>query len=79
MEVQYKDGHFCVTLEAARVNVGMTQIDAAKACGVTRETIGNWERGVTQPSNVQLLGLSQIYGIPVQYIFLPTQFPKEKE
>lgn len=38
-----------ITLEAARVNVGMTQAEAAKVFGVTKKTIGSWESGKTVP------------------------------
>lgn len=60
-----------ITLKAARVNAGMTQNDAAERAGVTVQTICNWENGKTTPSPLDLLGLSSIYGVNVDNIFLP--------
>ena len=48
-----------ITLEAARVNAGYTQEQAASNLGVSRSTIINWENGKTIP------------GIPLDCIFLP--------
>ena len=39
-----------MTLKAARVNVGLTQKEAAEALGVGNKTLGNWENCVTFPS-----------------------------
>jgi len=69
---------FRITLEAARVNAGLSQEEAAKKAGVTRFTIANWENGKTRISNAQALGLANIYGIPLEHIFLPVEFPKSK-
>ncbi|WP_270649194.1 helix-turn-helix transcriptional regulator [Limosilactobacillus mucosae] len=33
-----------LTLKAARVNAGMTQIQAAKKLGVSNQTLGRWEK-----------------------------------
>ena len=37
-----------ITLKAARTNASLTQKEAAERIGVTVDTIGNWERGVSQ-------------------------------
>ena len=34
-----------ITLKSARVNANLTQLEAAKRLGVTRETLSNWETG----------------------------------
>ena len=39
-----------ITLKAARVNVGMTQEEAAKRIGVTANTISRWELGISAPT-----------------------------
>lgn len=63
-----------ITMAAARVNAGMTQEDASKALHVTKQTLVNWEKGVTQPKIDQAELMSQIYGIPYQnIIFLPNK------
>ena len=39
-----------LTMKAARINAGMNQTDAGKAIGVSKTTLGCWERGVTYPT-----------------------------
>lgn len=59
-----------ITLAAARVNAGLTQEEAAKKIQVTKQTILNWEKGKVTPSFANVAMLSDIYGIPIEYIFL---------
>ena len=40
-----------ITLAAARVNKGMTQEQLAEAVGVSKGTVGSWERGATKPNS----------------------------
>ncbi len=67
-----------LTLEAARVNAGLTQAQAAEKLGVDASTIGNWERGKTSPSFKYILDMSDLYGIPVSNFFLPRDFAKSE-
>ena len=60
-----------ISLAAARVNANMTQEDVAKAMKIGKRTIINWEKGVVKPSFADLNMLSNLYGIPVDNIFLP--------
>lgn len=60
-----------ITLEAARVNAGYTQEQAASILGVSRSTIINWENGKTIPGIPSMHKMSQLYGIPLDCIFLP--------
>lgn len=39
-----------ITIKAARVNVGLTQEQAAKELGITRNTLQNYEAGKTVPN-----------------------------
>ena len=39
-----------ITLSAARHNKKLLQKDLAIACGVSRKTIGAWERGTSMPT-----------------------------
>lgn len=64
---------FQISLAAARVNAKMTQEDVAKTMKVGKRTIINWEKGETIPSFADLNMLSTIYGVPIDYIFLPTK------
>lgn len=36
-----------ITLKAARTNKGLTQTQAGKAIGVSKDTISKWERAVS--------------------------------
>ena len=58
-----------ITLEAARVNAGYTQEQAASNLGVSRSTIINWENGKTIPGIPSMYKMSQLYGIPLDCIF----------
>lgn len=61
-----------ITLKAARVNANLTQTEAAKRIGVTRDTISNWETGKSSP-NVRIFKvIEKVYGVPYDSLnFLP--------
>ena len=62
-----------MTLKAARVNAGLTQEEAAKSIGVTKNTIYRWEIGVSSPSFKRLHTICEVYGVDSldDLIFLP--------
>lgn len=60
-----------ITLSAVRANSGMDQKEWAKAIGVSQFTISNWETGKTHPDAVQLRKMSELSGIPMDFIFVP--------
>lgn len=60
-----------ISLAAARVNAKLTQEEVATRMKIGKRTIINWEKGVVAPSFADLNMLSDIYGIPVDNIFLP--------
>ncbi len=62
-----------ISLAAARVNAKMTQNEAAAALGVSNQTICNWENGKAEPTISQARKLSELYGMDLDYIFLPSQ------
>lgn len=62
-----------ISLAAARVNAGLTQDDVAKVLKVGKQTIVNWEKGISEPKMSQARELSVLYKMPLDYIFLPTQ------
>ena len=62
-----------ISLAAARVNAKMTQEQVANAMKIGKRTVINWEKGVVAPSFADLNMLASIYGIPVDYIFLPSK------
>lgn len=59
---------FHVTIEAARVNVGLTQQKMADLLHVNKTTVGNWEKGLSSPSLEQGREISEITGIPLDYL-----------
>ena len=58
-------------LKAARVNNEMTQEDVAKALSRNKQTIVNWENGVTEIKVSDLMRLSELYGIPIEFLEVP--------
>ena len=61
-----------MTLEAARVNAGYTQKEAAKLLGISNQTLCNWENGVTFPNAQQIDRICELYGVSYDNLnFLP--------
>lgn len=61
-----------ISLAAARVNAGMTQEDVARTMKVSKQTVGNWEKGKIIPKPAQFGMMCALYGIDPDYIFLPS-------
>lgn len=61
-----------ISLAAARVNAGLTQSEVAQIMRIGKQTIVNWEKGITEPKINQARELSDLYKIPLDYIFLPS-------
>lgn len=57
-----------IQLKAARVNANMTQIEVAKALGLTKQTIINYERYRTKPDIETSKKLAKLYGMSVDDI-----------
>ena len=62
---------FKISLPAARVNAGLSQIELAEKMGVSRSTIINWEAGKTKIGVAQLHYFCEVCGVPEECIFLP--------
>ena len=60
-----------ITLKAARVNAELTLDDVAERIGKDRQSIENWESGKTPIKYSDLIKLSEIYEMPIQYIRVP--------
>ena len=60
-----------IKLKAARVNAGLTQTEAAHKLNRNKQTIVNWEKGFTEIKVNDLLALSELYGIPIEYLEIP--------
>jgi len=57
------DGKLRISLEAARVNAGMTQPQAAQALGISVATLLKWEKGTTVPPVDKAEKLVNMYGL----------------
>ena len=62
-----------IIIAAARVNARMNQREFAEFMGVDVSTVTNWEKGKTEPSASQLRKISEVSGIPMDFIFVPEQ------
>lgn len=60
---------FQISLAAARVNAEMTQEEVAKALGVSKQTVVNWEKSRTEIDHSQAKKLSELYNMPLNNIF----------
>lgn len=60
-----------ISLAAARVNAGLTPKKAAKAMNISKRTLIKWEKGHLEPKVSQSRGLSELYKMPLDNIFLP--------
>ena len=65
-----------ISLEAARVNAQLSQKELANILGVSSSTILNWEKGTSEPTLSQLRKLSELSGIPMDFIFVPEKSNK---
>lgn len=61
-----------ITLRAARVNIGLTQTQAAEKLDVTKATIASYEEYKTSPTIATALRMAQLYNQRLEdLIFLP--------
>lgn len=64
---------FQISLQAARLNAGLTQKEVAQAMHVPRKTVDSWENGTLEPKISQGRQLSELFRIPIEYIFFTEQ------
>lgn len=65
-----------VSLKAARVNANLTQAEAGKALGVSKDTIKSIENGKRGLEVMECDKLCEIYGCTRDDIFLPYEIAK---
>ena len=58
------------TMKENRARLGLKQEDLARLVGVRRETIGNLEKGRYNPSLKLAMDIAQVFGRPVEEIFV---------
>ena len=63
-----------IKLAACRVNADMNQSEFAEAIGVDRSTVANWEAAKSEPNVTQLRKISELSGIPMDFIFVPDRY-----
>ena len=59
-----------ICIAACRVNAGLSQREVAEKIGVSLATITNWESGKTEPDLSELRAISNLPGMPMDYIFV---------
>ena len=52
-----------LTLKACRINKNLTQVEAAKALGIRKETLANYEAGRTFPDVPTIKKMEELYGV----------------
>lgn len=63
-----------ISLEAARVNAGLTQTEAAAAIGVSQVTISNWETGKTSPKMSIVPTIADLYKVPMHDLLFAQKY-----
>jgi DNA-binding XRE family transcriptional regulator len=57
-----------ISLKAARINADMTQAQAAKALGISKNTLSNYEKYITSPSIEASKRIAELYGFETDAI-----------
>jgi transcriptional regulator with XRE-family HTH domain len=61
-----------ISLKAARINVGLSQKEAAKALKVSNKTLHNWENGISSPDAKYIDAICDLYKVSYDNLnFLP--------
>lgn len=58
-----------IILPAVRANTRLTQQEFADKIGVSKDTVFNWENGKSVPNINQLRTMSELSGIPMDFIY----------
>ena len=59
------------------VCLGYNQEEAAKLIGISKDTLGNYERGKSYPDVPIIRRIEELYGVPYnRLIFLPLDYDK---
>ena len=57
-----------VSMRAARVNANLNLEDAAKAIGITKNTLMGYESGKVSPRVDTAKKMAEVYGLPIEEI-----------
>lgn len=55
-------------IKIAREEIGLSQSDVSRIMNLSRTTCGQWERGFTNPSVIQLVKLADILKTSIEYL-----------
>lgn len=64
-----------ITYDAARVNVGLTQKEAAKILKISQSTLFKYENGTNIPQWDRHEKMAELYGIPKEMLCSPRNRP----
>lgn len=56
---------------ALRAKLGLKQKDIAAVCGVSRQSVGRWEQGLSVPDRTTLASLCEKLGVPHDFFTAP--------
>lgn len=63
-----------ISLAACRVNAKMTKTEFANRIGVPADTVTDWETGEAEPELEELRKISEISGVPMNFIYIEDKF-----
>lgn len=63
-----------ISLNAARVNAGLSQQKAAEMLGISKATLQNYEAGSTVPDILMSRKIEEVYRFPADYIFFGANY-----
>lgn len=64
---------FSERLKNLRKEAGLTQVDVAEKLGISQPAYASWERGVKKPTQENLIKLSKILYVSVDYLLGNTE------
>lgn len=57
-------------IRLVRRRAGLTQVQMGQALGVTRRLLGDWERGRSWPSVLDIANIAETYGVRCDWLVL---------
>lgn len=72
------NGKFADTIASLRKDSGISQRELAKKLGVSNRAVSKWENGLSYPSTENIIRLSEIFGVSVEYFFEKTARSEDK-
>lgn len=64
---------FSERLKKLRKDTGLTQVDVAEKLGISQQAYASWERGIKKPTQENLVKLSKILYVSVDYLLGNTE------